>query len=128
MTKRKEVIRTDKAPSAIGPYSLGIRTQDLIFLSGAIGVDPESGTLVAGGVGAEARQALTNMTNILSAAGSDMASVVKTTVFLTDIGDYGEVNEVYAEFFSDEPPARSAIQVAALPGGALVEIEAIAQI
>ena len=127
MASRREVIQSAKGPSAIGPYSLGIRTQDLIFLSGAIGVDPESGALVAGGVGAEARQALTNMSNILAAADSDMAQVVKTTVFLTDIEDYGEVNEVYAEFFPEEPPARSAVQVAALPAGALVEIEAIAQ-
>ena len=127
MAKKREVIRSDKAPSVLGPYSLGIQTQELIFLSGTIGVDPESGSLVAGGVGAEARQALTNMTNVLAAAGSNMAKVVKTTVFLTDIEDYGEVNQVYAEFFSEEPPARSAVQVGALPGGALVEIEAIAQ-
>lgn len=126
MSSKREVVKPSGAPNPLGPYSLAIKNNDLVFLSGTIGVDPATGSLVKGGVAAEARQALTNMQNILKAAGSGMGAVVKTTVFLTDIEDYAQVNEVYAEFFDHEPPARSAVQVVALPGGAAVEIEAIA--
>jgi 2-iminobutanoate/2-iminopropanoate deaminase len=126
MAGKREVIRAEAGPKVLGPYSLGIQTEGFIFLSGTIGIDPASGSLVAGGVAAEARQALQNMKNLLEENGSDLASVVKTTVFLTNIEDYAEVNAVYAEYFSQDPPARSAVEVVALPGGAAVEMEAIA--
>jgi 2-iminobutanoate/2-iminopropanoate deaminase len=121
----REVITSDKAAGAIGPYSLGIKTQDLIFASGTIGKDPASGEL-AEGVAAQTRQALMNLGEVLTAGGSSLSQVVKTTVFLTDLAEFANMNEVYAGFFGNAPPARSTIQVAALPGGALVEIEAIA--
>jgi len=114
------------APKAIGPYSNAIKTASLVFTSGQLGLDPATGNLVEGGVQAEARQALTNLSYVLKAAGSGLQWVVKTTVFLRDINDFKLVNEVYSEFFKEEPPARSAFQVAALPRGAAVEIEAVA--
>jgi 2-iminobutanoate/2-iminopropanoate deaminase len=123
---KKTVIVAEKAPKAIGPYSVGVKGGHFIFVSGQVGIDPASGALVAGGVEAETRQALTNMKGVLEAAGSSMSAVVKTTVFLGDINDFGRMNAVYSEFFQAEPPARSAFQVAALPKGAAVEIEAIA--
>lgn len=122
----REVISSDTAAEAIGPYSLGIKTDEFVFASGSIGKDPATGSLVEGGVAAQTRQALTNLEAVLSAGGSSMAHVVKTTVFLTDMAEFANMNEVYAGFFTEAPPARSTIQVAALPGGALVEIEAIA--
>ncbi len=122
----REVISSDTAAEAIGPYSLGIKTDEFVFASGSIGKDPATGSLVEGGVAAQTRQALTNLEAVLSAGGSSMAQVVKTTVFLTDMAEFANMNEVYAGFFTEAPPARSTIQVAALPGGALVEIEAIA--
>lgn len=125
MTKR-DVLIVDDAPAAIGPYSLGITTGDLVFVSGTLGVDPESGEMVPGGIAAETRQVLTNLARILNAGGSSLQNVVKTTVFLQDMGEFAEMNAVYAEFFTNEPPARSTVQVAALPKGAAVEIEAIA--
>lgn len=126
MPTSRQVMTAQAAPAVLGPYSLGIKTEGLIFLSGTIGIDPASGELVPGGVAAQAKQALTNMENILQENGSAMSSVVKTTVFLTDIADYAQVNSVYAEYFAEAPPARSAVEVVALPGGAAVEIEAIA--
>lgn len=125
-SKGKKVITSDKAPRAIGPYSVGIQTGDLIFTSGQLGLDPVSGELVNGGIKAETRQALTNVKNILEAAGSSLDYVVKTTVFIKDMGDFAKMNAVYAEFFAEEPPARSTVAVARLPKDALVEIEAIA--
>lgn len=122
----RKVVATDKAPKALGPYSAGIIGGDFVFTSGQLGMDPVTGAIVDGGVEAEARQALTNLKNILEAAGSSLEHVVKTTVFLRDIADFASVNAVYAEFFTTEPPARSAFQVAALPKGAAVEIESIA--
>ena len=122
----KEVIATENAPAAIGPYSQGIRLQDLVFTAGQIAIDPSTGKLVSGGVKAQTRQVLKNLSAILEAAGSSLDHVLKTTVFLTDIRTYSDVNAVYAEFFTGDCPARSAIQVAALPLGASVEIEAIA--
>jgi 2-iminobutanoate/2-iminopropanoate deaminase len=124
----RKVITTDKAPKAIGPYSVGIAGGHFIFASGQIGLDPETGTLVAGGVETEARQALQNLKAILEAAGSSLDLVVKTTVFLQDMNHFSQMNAVYAEFFAEDAPARSAVQVAALPKGALVEIEAIAMV
>ncbi|MEJ2599950.1 MAG: RidA family protein [Anaerolineales bacterium] len=122
----KIVVVSEKAPKAIGPYSAGIRMGAMIFTAGQLGIDPASGELVAGGVEAETRQALTNLRNVLEAGGASLSDVVKTTVFLRDIQDFGRMNGVYAEFFSQRPPARSAVQVAALPKGGAVEIESIA--
>ena len=122
----KEVIKTDKAPKAIGPYSVGIKWGNLIFASGQLGIDPETGDIVSGGVQAQTRQALKNLQAVMASSGMSLDNVVKTTVFLNDINDFLKMNEVYAEFFSGDFPARSAIQAAALPKGGLVEIEAIA--
>lgn len=119
-------IATSDAPAAIGPYSQAIVNGDLVFCSGQIALDPAGGTLIEGDVRAQTRQALENLSAVLGAAGASTASVVKTTVFLVSMDDYAAVNEVYGEFFSGEPPARSAVAVAALPRGARVEIEAIA--
>lgn len=124
--KRREVVIAEKAPAAIGPYSAGIRTPQYIFLAGQVGLDPATGELVPGGIEAETRQALTNMANILEAAGSSLDQVVKTTVFLADLAEFSRMNAVYAEFFPKEPPARTTVGVAGLPKGARVEIEAIA--
>ena len=124
----REVLVPDKAPKAIGPYSLGIRSQGFVFASGTIGIDPKTGKMVPGGVEAETRQALLNLGNILESGGSSLSQVVKTTVFLVDIGQFARMNQVYAEFFPEDPPARSTVQVAALPGGAQVEVEAIAAV
>ncbi len=122
----KKIIKTDNAPAAIGPYSAGVAAGAFVFTAGQIGLDPKSGQMVEGGVEAEAKRALTNLKGILEATGSSLGNVVKTTVFLKDMADFAKVNAVYAEFFTENPPARSAVQVAALPKNALVEIEAIA--
>jgi 2-iminobutanoate/2-iminopropanoate deaminase len=124
----KEVIIAEKAPLAIGPYSAGIRLGHLVFTAGQAGLQRETGELVPGGIETETRQTLLNIQNILESAGSSLAQVVKTTVFLRDMGDFGKMNAIYAGFFGDKPPARSTVQVAALPKGAAVEIEAIAYI
>lgn len=122
----KEVIATKDAPAAIGPYSQAIRVQDFVFTAGQIAIDPATGKLVSGDVKTQTRQVLQNLAAVLKAADSSISHVVKTTVFLADIQTYPEVNAIYGEFFTESPPARSAVQVAALPLGALVEIEAIA--
>jgi len=122
----KTIITTNKAPAAVGPYSQGVRAGELIFTAGQAGLDPTTGRLVEGGIEAQTRQTLENLSSILQAAGSSLSQVVKTTVFLKDITDFQAMNRVYAEFFGDDPPARSTVQVAALPLGALVEIEAVA--
>ena len=122
----KKVITSEKAPRAIGPYSVAIRTGDLVFTSGQLGLDPATGSLVQGGIEAETRQALTNLRNVLADAGSGLEQVVKTIDFLKDMAEFTKMNAVYAEFFSEDPPARSTIQAAALPKGGAVEIEAIA--
>lgn len=124
----KKVIAAQNAPKAIGPYSAGIRSGNFIFTSGQIGLDPQTGELVPGGIEAETRRALTNLQYVLEAAGVGLSAVVKTTVFLREIAEYAKMNAVYGDFFSNEPPARSAVQVAALPKGAAVEIEAVAMI
>ena len=127
-SRDRTVVSTGGAPRpfAGAPYNQAIALPGLVFCSGQLGLDPESGVLVEGGVEAQARRALQNLQAVLEAAGSDLSRVVKTTVFVTDLADFGTVNRVYAEFFPDAPPARSTVQVAALPGGGLVEIEAIA--
>ncbi len=119
-------VNTKSAPRAIGPYSQAICTDTLVFCSGQIPLDPTTGALIDGDIAAQTRQVLKNVHAILEAAGSSLEKVVKTTVFLADIADFAAVNAVYAEFFPDEPPARSAFQVAALPKGARIEIEALA--
>lgn len=125
---KRDIILADKAPAAIGPYSLGIRSGDLVFVSGTLGMDPETGEFAPGGVEAETRQALLNISNILESGGSSLERVLKTTVFMKDLGEFPAMNEVYGGFFPQDPPARSTIQVAGLPKGAAVEIEAIAVI
>jgi 2-iminobutanoate/2-iminopropanoate deaminase len=122
----KHVATSAKVPKPLAPYSPGIRVGELIFIAGQIGIDATTGALVPGGIEAETYQALQNMGNVLEAAGASYANVVKTTVFLRDIKEFAQMNAVYAQFFTDKPPARSAFQVAALPLGAAVEIEAIA--
>ncbi len=124
MTRR--AVSTSAAPSAVGPYSQAIATQDLVFCSGQVGLDPAGGELVGGGVEAETERALKNLQAVLDAAGCSLADVVKTTCFLADIADFATFNAIYARFFPDPPPARSTFQVAALPKGARVEIEAVA--
>ena len=121
----RKVIKSEKAPQALGPYSVAIRAGSFVFASGQLGLDPKSGILVPGGIEAETRQSLTNIRNVLSDSGSGMELVVKTTVFLKDMADFPKMNAVYAEFFPENPPARSTVQ-AALPKGGSVEIEAIA--
>lgn len=125
---KKEIIIPAGGAKPVAPYSPGIRLDQLVFTSGQIGLDPATGKLAEGGVAAQARQALENLKAVLEAAGADLSTVLKTTVFLNDMQDYGVVNEIYAEFFPQDPPARSAVQVAALPIGALVEVEAIAYV
>lgn len=122
----KQVISTPNAPKAIGPYSQAIRTGNFIFSAGQLGLDPSTMELVAGGVEAQTRQVLTNLKNVLEAAGSSLSHVVKTTVFLTDMANFAAMNAVYAEYFPENPPARSTVAVAGLPKGGLVEIEVIA--
>ena len=126
MNKRK-VISTSQAPAAIGPYSQAIRSGNLLFASGQLGLDPATGNLVEG-IEAQTRQALTNLQAVLAAAGGSVANVVKTTIFLADMADFATVNALYGEVFRHEPPARSTVQVAALPKGGLVEIEVIARL
>ena len=122
----KQVISTHQAPAAIGPYSQAIQVGNLVFASGQIPIDPATGSFVEGGVKEQARQSLTNVKAILDEAGLTLDNVVKTTVFLADMNDFADVNAVYAEFFAEPYPARSAVAVKTLPKGALVEIEVIA--
>ena len=126
MTASFDAVRTDRGPAAIGPYSQAVRKGDWLFVSGQIALDPASGQMVPGGVVEQARRALENLRGIVEAAGGNLGPVVKTTVYLADMNDFVPVNEVYAEFFGDPAPARAAIQAAALPKGALFEIDAIA--
>jgi 2-iminobutanoate/2-iminopropanoate deaminase len=122
----KMVIQTEMAPQAIGPYSQGIRAGNFVFTAGQIGLDPQTGEIVPGGIEAETRRVLQNLTSVLEAAGSSLDRVVKTTVFLRDMNDFARMNSVYAEFFKDNFPARSTVQVAALPKGVAIEIEVVA--
>ena len=124
----RTVISTDQAPSAVGPYSQAIIAGEFVFTAGQIPMDPATGRLVEGDIQEQTRQVLSNVQAVLQAAGTSLDKVVKVTVFLQDMGDFKAMNEVYAEFFIQAPPARSAIQAAALPLGVGVEIEAIALI
>ncbi len=122
----KRIVTAPDAPQAIGPYSVATSFGDLVFTAGQLGLDPLTGNIVSGGVEAETRQALINLKNILESAGSSLGNVLKTTIFLRNMMDFGEVNAVYAEFFTSDFPARSTVTVAALPKNGLVEIEAVA--
>ena len=122
----KKVISTTKAPAAIGPYSQAIEVNGFVYASGQIPIDPATGQFVEGGIKEQTRQSLTNAQNILKEAGTDLSHVVKTTVYLSDIANFAPMNEVYAEFFTEPYPARSAVAVKDLPKGALVEIEVLA--
>jgi 2-iminobutanoate/2-iminopropanoate deaminase len=120
-------VHTDKAPTAIGPYSQAIRVGEFVYTAGQVGLDPATGQLVEGGIMEQTRQTLDNINFVLQAASCSMLDVVKTTVFLSDMSNFAQMNEIYKEYFSDTaPPARSTVQVAALPRSALVEIECIA--
>jgi 2-iminobutanoate/2-iminopropanoate deaminase len=122
----KETIATDRAPRAIGPYSQAVRAGNLVFASGQIPIDPATGEFIAGGIAEQTEQVLKNLTAVFEAAGIGMNQVVKTTVFLADMDDFTAMNEVYARFFKENPPARATVQAARLPRDARVEIEAIA--
>ncbi|NQV29975.1 MAG: RidA family protein [Candidatus Marinimicrobia bacterium] len=123
----KRIINTEKAPAALGPYNQGVEINGFIFTAGQIPLDPATGKLVDTSFGDRVYQVMNNLQAVLEAGGSDFSKVVKTTIFVTDMGNYGEVNKIYGEFFtSDHAPARSAVQVAALPLGTDVEIEMIA--
>ena len=121
-----KAIHTEKAPAAIGPYSQAIEVNGFVYTSGQLPVDPATGEFAEGGIKEQTRQSLTNVKNILEQAGTDMGKVIKTTVFLNDMNDFAAMNEVYAQFFQQPYPARSAVAVEKLPKGALVEIEVVA--
>jgi len=125
-TVEKKVIHSEKAPKAIGPYSVAIKSGGFVFCAGQTGIDPVTGDLVGSDLEAQTRQVLTNLKNVLESAGTSLEKVVKTTVFLRDMADFPKMNVIYAEYFSSNPPARSTIAVAGLPKGGIVEIEAIA--
>jgi 2-iminobutanoate/2-iminopropanoate deaminase len=122
----REIVTTQKAPSAIGPYSQAIKTKEMVFVSGQLAIDPISGALISGDIRKETRQALTNLKQILLAAGSGLDRVIKTTLFISNMDDFTSINDVYAEFFNQDPPARACVQVARLPKDANVEVEAVA--
>jgi 2-iminobutanoate/2-iminopropanoate deaminase len=122
----REIVQTDDAPKAIGPYSQAIKIENLVYTAGQIPIDPGTGNFVEGGIAAQTRQVLENLKSVLAAAGSSLDQVVKTTVFLKNIGDFAAMNEVYAEYLGNAKPARSTVAVAELPRGALVEIDLVA--
>ena len=122
----RKIIHTDKAPKAIGPYSQAVQTGTLLLTAGQVALVPTTGELIEGGIEAQTRQVLTNLKSVLEAGDSGLKFVVKTTVFLKDMNDFPKMNAIYSEFFPDNPPARSTVAVAALPKGAMIEIEAVA--
>ena len=122
----REIVKTEKAPAAIGPYSQAVRAGGLIFASGQIPLDPQTGEFVAGGVAEQTEQVMRNLSAVLEAAGASLAQVVKTTVFLADMNDFAAMNEVYGRYFRENPPARATVEASRLPRDARVEIEAIA--
>jgi len=124
----KQIIATDRAPRAIGPYSQAVRVGNLVFASGQIPIDPNTGEFVPGGITEQTEQVLRNLTAVFEAAGLGLSKVIKTTVFLADMNDFTAMNEVYGRFFAEQPPARATVQAAGLPRDARVEIEAIAAV
>lgn len=126
MGNKKEVITAENAPKAIGPYSAAVKVGSFLFTAGQLGIDPESGDFVPGGIEAQTRKALENLEAILESAGTSLEKVVKTTVFLNDMNDFAAMNGIYGQFFTGNYPARSAVEVARLPKDGLVEIEAVA--
>jgi 2-iminobutanoate/2-iminopropanoate deaminase len=126
MTSKREIISTTNAPAAVGPYSQAVRVGQFIYTAGQIALIPGTGKLIEGGIEAQTRQVLQNLANVLEAAGSNLENVIKSTIFVTNLADFGQINEVYGTFFKKDPPARSTVQVAALPLGANVEIEVVA--
>ena len=124
----KSAVTTDQAPAAIGPYSQALRVDRTLYCSGQVALDPKTGALVAGGIEAETKQVLANLDAVLTAGGSSWAHVIKTTIYLTDLGDFATVNRLYGERVTAPPPARATVQVSALPKGAVVEIDAIAHV
>lgn len=128
MSTVKDIIATDRAPRAIGPYSQAVRAGNLVFASGQIPIDPATGEFVAGGIAEQTEQVLRNLTAVFEAAGLGMDQVIKTTVFLADMDDFTAMNEIYGRFFGAAPPARATVQAARLPRDARVEIEAIAMV
>jgi 2-iminobutanoate/2-iminopropanoate deaminase len=124
----KQVIQTSEAPQAVGAYSQAVRVGDLVFLSGQIPLDPASGKVVEGDIVVQTRRVMENLGAVLRAASASFAEVVKTTIYLADIGHFAKMNEVYGSYFSSEPPARATVQVGALPRGVLVEIDMIAHL
>jgi len=122
----KQVVNTDRAPAAIGPYSQALKVGEMVFVSGQIPIDPATGDIVQGDIKAQTRQVLTNLNAVLKAAGSSLEEAVKTTVYITNMDEFAQVNEVYSEFFKDQPPARACVEVSRLPKGVAIEIDAIA--
>lgn len=122
----KEIVSTEKAPAAIGPYSQAVKYGNIVFTSGALGVDPKTGAFPEGGIQVQAKQCLENLKTVLEASGSRLGNVLKTTVFIKDMNDFPKINEVYGQYFTKEQPGRSCVEVARLPKDALIEIEAIA--
>ena len=126
MTVNREIVSTSQAPAAVGPYSQAVRVGNFVYSAGQIPLVPETGKLVEGDIEAQTRQVMQNLTAVLEAAGTNLANVVKTTIFVTDLGDFSVLNQVYGSYFAGDPPARSTVQVAALPLDAKVEIEVVA--
>jgi 2-iminobutanoate/2-iminopropanoate deaminase len=122
----KQIIQTDRAPQAIGPYSQAVKARGFVYASGQIPIDPKTGQFVAGGIAEQTEQVMRNVSAVLEAAGSRLDQIVKTTVFLADMEEFAAMNEVYAKFFTSEPPARATVQAAGLPRNARVEIEVVA--
>lgn len=122
----KKVIRTDNAPAPIGPYNQAIQYGDMLFVSGQIAIDPATGELIQGDIQAETHMVMKNLKAVLAAAGMDFSNIIKSSIFLMDMGQFGEVNEVYGSYFSDNPPARETVQVSGLPKGVNVEISVVA--
>lgn len=126
MSIQRKIISTENAPGAVGPYSQAVRVNDLVYTAGQIPLDPATGAMVPDTIEAQTRQVLKNMSAVLEAADSRLDRIVKMTVFMTDLGQFQQMNGVYAEFFPGTPPARSAVEVSALPLGAMIEMEAVA--
>jgi 2-iminobutanoate/2-iminopropanoate deaminase len=126
MSERRKIVATDSAPGAVGPYSQAVRSGDLVFTAGQIPLDPETGEMVGEGIEEQTHRVLQNLRAVLEAGGCGLESVLKMTVFMTDLGLFGRMNAVYSEYFPAEPPARSAVEVSALPLGAQIEMECVA--